>query len=1216
MDSSKQNNNLSHSINMSAVEKRKATILKKREDKIQRKETNKLKKIQKEESSLLNIGMNEGKRKYVRKTFKPTLNKAKDNYEQLLEGWKAELDERFKAADDIRIHREERGKDTKTFFVTTTVIRDVSYKQRNGKWTERAPEKVPLKITNVVKAKTERQAIHIVDTLLASSEGGGYKVDQEDSYIEAFYSHSYSKATESMTGLSTGRMKMKACNYVKYNSINNSDVFDKKTGHCVMDNFLACYPHVKKEDFLKIVNEFYTCESSPLDEGLDLDDDGEGWNVNDGISPDCLQVICQKYDISHYAFDIAENCFLKSRSKNRNYPALVYYAIDNHQYLIKDKKDIKSMCERSKVKTDFNTNIIQQLEFDNKFDRDDLLENVPVEELVNYNDLDSYVIIYSRDGVNDLNDIVRDVIKYYGVPKVRVSHTSINQIKVIINKVKYWLCLDPNDRNKGMTWRRVFDLCIKHNIEFKNQTFVGFIRQLREQHFEDKNARVNLSIGEREKLIKKFKNKCNVCKETVKRFHIDHIKPLANGGTNVMKNLQVLCPSCHKDKCHQEQEDGDYVKTSETESSYNSQVAEIMRSPAAFSYAFIEKLNKEDTGDKIYRIDINKSRTEQLYSSKYDYPLFTVFDRVVKYNGQTGAGIYFIKHGSYFPLRGNGWYYYPMVDYCLKSGIIKAKDILYTVQASLTVKHDYYSSFIDKCRDELPVELSKLAINSMIGAFHPNIDKQTTTESICITREPMEAFFQYNKNDGSFVEKIEVDDNIFYHVTKERHIQKVETEAPIYQQIIQLENIELHKLSLLIESKGGKVYDLSTDCVICTFPDDKLPFEVDDDGLNIKGHEWRAGVYKYKLEFKEERLKFEKKARWIRRDFYKIINREWTIYNDVEDNDFTPLVNKVIDSDSSFYIDGPAGCGKTTLINMIKSKLDVLLKKYAVLAPTNKAALLINGTTLHRYSTKINSMKAIKDMKVDYIFVDEISMMKEIFYKLLLTIKMINPKVKFILVGDFNQLPPVNDRISEYTDYKNSIALLELADAKKIVLSKCRRSDDKLFNMCKFETIMSRDKTNFNNELTFKHLCYTNKMRIYYNEMMNNKMEVLYHKKKICLKKSEFDPNSQDVILYPKMPIIAHINNKELDIINNEEYTVEKIKGNMIFIKNDRCKKVIDVNDFQKLFYLAYAMTIHKSQGCTFDFPYTIHEWDRLTDKLRYVALTRATKLEYINVIN
>ena len=73
-------------------------------------------------------------------------------------------------------------------------------------------------------------------------------------------------------------------------------------------------------------------------------------------------------------------------------------------------------------------------------------------------------------------------------------------------------------------------------------------------------------------------------------------------------------------------------------------------------------------------------------------------------------------------------------------------------------------------------------------------------------------------------------------------------------------------------------------------------------------------------------------------------------------------------------------------------------------------------------------------------------MLAEVFYKFLMMIKRIKPDIKFIISGDYNQLKAVNDRISIHTDYSNAPCLFELADYNKLVLTKCRRSDDTLYN--------------------------------------------------------------------------------------------------------------------------------------------------------------------------
>ena len=86
-------------------------------------------------------------------------------------------------------------------------------------------------------------------------------------------------------------------------------------------------------------------------------------------------------------------------------------------------------------------------------------------------------------------------------------------------------------------------------------------------------------------------------------------------------------------------------------------------------------------------------------------------------------------------------------------------------------------------------------------------------------------------------------------------------------------------------------------------------------------------------------------------------------------------------------------------------------------------------------------MDSLHNLDVDYLFIDEISMLQEIFYKFFIKIKRIKPNLKFIITGYFNQLPPVEDRIGESFSCSKCQALLELCDFNKVQLSKCRRSD-------------------------------------------------------------------------------------------------------------------------------------------------------------------------------
>ncbi len=101
----------------------------------------------------------------------------------------------------------------------------------------------------------------------------------------------------------------------------------------------------------------------------------------------------------------------------------------------------------------------------------------------------------------------------------------------------------------------------------------------------------------------------------------------------------------------------------------------------------------------------------------------------------------------------------------------------------------------------------------MIGAFKPNWNKHSKWSSTIVTKCKLEAINHAIEKDESFIDTFSYDDQEFYHVISPNKVSNVETERPLYDQIVQQEIIELHKLKTLIESKGGKVTDLNTDVI-------------------------------------------------------------------------------------------------------------------------------------------------------------------------------------------------------------------------------------------------------------------------------------------------------------------------------------------------------------------------------------------------------------------
>ena len=118
-------------------------------------------------------------------------------------------------------------------------------------------------------------------------------------------------------------------------------------------------------------------------------------------------------------------------------------------------------------------------------------------------------------------------------------------------------------------------------------------------------------------------------------------------------------------------------------------------------------------------------------------------------------------------------------------------------------------------------------------------------------------------------------------------------------------------------------------------------------------------------------------------------------------NDFDGLVKSLLETGQSFNIEGRAGTGKSYLIKTLIKQLENKNMNFAALAPTNKAARVIDGTTIHKFKAAFN-LKNFKGQQCKYIFIDEISMVQEVFYKFFLYLKRAMPEIKFIIVGDFN----------------------------------------------------------------------------------------------------------------------------------------------------------------------------------------------------------------------
>ena len=345
-------------------------------------------------------------------------------------------------------------------------------------------------------------------------------------------------------------------------------------------------------------------------------------------------------------------------------------------------------------------------------------------------------------------------------------------------------------------------------------------------------------------------------------------------------------------------------------------------------------------------------------------------------------------------------------------------------------------------------------------------------------------------------------------------------------------------------------------------------------------------------------------------------NLNWNITYDYETT-VEDKAKEIINAKKSIHIDGKAGTGKTYLTNKIIDELKNEKIQYLAFAPTNKAARLIEGQTIdslynqfqHRKSKLFSMLKNVK-----YIIIDEVSMMKEIFYRFFVLIKMSFPDIHFILTGDYAQFKPVKDWWNG--DYKNSPATYSLCGGNRLQLTKCRRSNKELFKL--YTNVETVDNFKFPVvEETFLNISYKHTTRIRINKIrMNSYMQKHNIEKYIFIEKDKKNDKTQDVHLGKGMPIIAHTTNKKLNILNSEKFIIEAINDKEIEISDENRKFKVDLKLFHKLFYLGFCITIHASQGETFKQKYTIYDWnfEHFCSRAKYVALSRASDLSNIQI--
>lgn len=333
-------------------------------------------------------------------------------------------------------------------------------------------------------------------------------------------------------------------------------------------------------------------------------------------------------------------------------------------------------------------------------------------------------------------------------------------------------------------------------------------------------------------------------------------------------------------------------------------------------------------------------------------------------------------------------------------------------------------------------------------------------------------------------------------------------------------------------------------------------------------------------------------------------------------------------------ITGGPGTGKTTIINGILNILACGDFKTAIAAPTGRAAKRMMETTgqeaftIHRlleyyYDEDANAMRFGKNeydqLEYDAIIVDESSMVDLKLMDALL--KAIADGTRLLLVGDADQLPSVGvgnvlrDILeSEYIYSERLTQIFRQAQESMIVVNAHRINNGEYpyFNGMDTDFFFMNRKSEREMLRTILELCDTRLPKFYNVEDKTQDIQVITPTRKGMLGSTNLNKELQKVLNpasdFLKEKVIGdrtfRENDKVMQIKNNYQLTWQSSEdfseGTGVFngeiglirkINNDENKVTVVFDgcryvdyDFQELeeLELAYAMTVHKSQGSEF----------------------------------
>ncbi|PTX14424.1 PIF1-like helicase [Pontibacter mucosus] len=372
----------------------------------------------------------------------------------------------------------------------------------------------------------------------------------------------------------------------------------------------------------------------------------------------------------------------------------------------------------------------------------------------------------------------------------------------------------------------------------------------------------------------------------------------------------------------------------------------------------------------------------------------------------------------------------------------------------------------------------------------------------------------------------------------------------------------------------------------------------------------------------------------------------------------------------NIFLKGKAGTGKSTITKIAIKALEEAGRKVVAIAPTGVAANNIGGQTIHSMfrlnpygvldfesCNEVSGEKKRLLKNIDTIFIDEVSMLRpDILDGINWTLLKNGCKglehYQVIFVGDMKQLPPIindNTRAVLYQNYEGD----RVFDAQIYPLLNV--------TVVELDEILRQSDTDFIDAL---NLCREGLKAPYFRQFLgsapnggivlapHNATVAAYNKAGLAAINSElieFEAKIQGNLKADDFNLESHIqvkhgakimylvNSKTAPLVNGTlgefivkdkkyfiraegiDYALEPVfftKKEYVFSREENRLKLQEVGSIEQMpFKLAYALSIHKSQGLTFDEVTIDLRKPCFQEGQLYVALSRVRTPEGLRIL-